>query len=44
LTDLNAEKKIILDEIKNQQKHIDNLVRAFHLAGIHETPRMVHAE
>ncbi len=39
-----CEKKLISNEITRQQQHIDNLIRAFHLVGIYETPRMIHAE
>ena len=43
-SDLYEERKAIQDAIKNQQCHIDSLVAAFHLIGVYEAPRMVHAE
>jgi predicted heme/steroid binding protein len=42
--DLYEEKKAIQDAINNQQSHIDSLIAAFHLIGVYEAPRMVHAE
>ena len=42
--DLYEERKAIQDAINNQQCHIDSLIAAFHLIGVYEAPRMVHAE
>jgi hypothetical protein len=44
LSDLMNEKSFISNEIAKQQQHIDNLIKAFHLVGIYEAPRMIHAE
>ncbi len=44
MIDLNSEKNLISNEIARQQQHIDDLIRAFHLEGIYEASRMIHAE
>ncbi len=44
MSDLMSEKSVISNEIARQQQHIDNLIKAFHLVGIYEAPRMIHAE